>query len=102
MTAERAQMRLFNYAMVQRMLRRVASNCRQSGFQVESIVGTRALSIEDTAAVHLSGNTYRTYTIDRCLLSCQNLTPLYSSHLIRTDLKPAFEAIGVFPLPRSA
>ena len=71
-----------------RQMRAIVNKCAQLGLQTSDNFGVRrgTACIEESASVHLSGNLWRTYSAARCILSCQRLMPLYSSHLVRVHL----------------
>ena len=76
-------------------MRRILARCSQLGMRTADNLGARtarSASIEEFASVHLSGNLWRAYSAGRCILSCQRLMPLYSSHLIRARLSS--ESLG--------
>ena len=84
MTCRRAQSRSSPLAQRRQMLREVVSRCRQSGLEViESRHAAGTVTVQESVSVHLTSNTFRSYPTVRCILSCQRLMPLYSSHLIR-------------------
>ncbi|CAE7738731.1 cid13, partial [Symbiodinium necroappetens] len=72
-----------------RQMREIVKKCALLGLQTADNFGVRrgTACIEESASVHLSGNLWRTYSAARCILSCQRLMPLYSSHLVRAYLE---------------
>lgn len=84
MTCRRAQSRSSPLAQRRQMLREVVSRCRLSGLEViESRHAAGTVTVQESVSVHVTSNTFRSYPTVRCILSCQRLMPLYSSHLIR-------------------
>lgn len=83
MTCRRAQSKSSSLGQRRQMLREVVNRLRlQSGLQVESH-GAGTVTVQEFVSVHLKSNTFRSYPTASCILSCQRLMPLYSSHLMR-------------------
>lgn len=88
MTSRRARSRSSPLGQRKQMLRAVVSRCRQSGLEAfESRHGSGTATIQEAISVHLESQTFRSYPAVSCILSCQRLMPLYSSHLIRAMLR---------------
>ena len=63
----------------------MARLCRRSGLEVQQ--QQKLLIDEVSHGVKCPGGGYRSCSAGRCILSCQKLMPLYSSHLIRAALR---------------
>ena len=88
MTLKRAQAAAKVTKSRSEMLREVALKCRQLGMEVEENISHGTVTIGEAVSVHVASNTFRSYSTCRCVLSCQRLLPLFSSHLIREELSP--------------